>query len=337
MVNFIVESQLSTISDLMKRTGMKLFTVLIAGLYLVSCSSPSPEKEMKEEKKDVNEVTETRDLLKDYKTFIASLDSKSEKSVSLATEKYAELFSGADQELSDSAYVVFDQLYEKIEGSLNEKLMNDSFFEDIPCITFDSLGVKEEPFEKKYVPFRKSIEKNGFRIDCREGMVEIGQNRSFVSKHFYTFVSPVMKQYLEGLRKETDEVFSVDAGIVISPQQYADRLVWWENFNKKNPDFMLFKNAQSIQKHLFTFFLLGMDNTPLINHFTDDNGVEKQELDSYFEDAYAYLNRKYPNSESNALVKPYKMTVLKNDAAKRERLIKTYTNRGLMIDFSKEY
>ncbi len=306
-------------------------------IALAGCSSPSPVKETKAENTEVKDPVVERDLLKDYKKFIASLDSKSEKSVTLAAEKYAELFSGAHQGLCDSAYVVFDQLYEKIEGGLNEKLMNNSFFEDFPCITFDSLGVKEEPFEKKYVPFRKSIEKNGFRIDCPEGMVEIGQNRSFVSKHFYAFVSPVMKQYLEGLRKENDEVFSVDAGIVISPQQYADRLVWWEDFNKKNPNFMLSENAQSIQRYLFTFFLLGMDNTPLINHYTDDNGVEKQELDSYFEDAYTYLNKKYPNSDLNALVKPYKMTILKNDAAKRERLIKTYTKRGLMIDFSKEY
>lgn len=308
-------------------------------ILLAACSSPSAEQSSEEVKVEIKkeDPLETRDLVKEYREFVETLNFKSEQSVTVAAEKYAELFFGIDKKVCDSAYIVFEELYEKVGGSLNEKLMNDPFFEEFPCISLDSLGIKELPFEKKFVPFKRSIEKNGFRIDCPEGMVEIGENRSFVSKHFYAFVSPVMKEYLEGLQIETDQIFSADAGISISPQQYADRLVWWENFNKKTPDFILSKNAQSIQQYLFTFFLLGMDNTPLINHYTDDNGVEKQELDSYFADAYAYLNKKYPNSESNALVKPYKMTILKNDAAKRERLIKTYTKRGLMIDFNTLY
>jgi hypothetical protein len=318
----------------MKRTFFIAGTILLA-----ACSSPSAEQASEEVKTEIKEKAplETRNLVKEYREFVETLNLKSEQSVTAAAEKYAELFSGIDKKVCDSAYVFFEELYEKVGNSLNEKLMNDPFFEEFPCVSLDSLGVKELPFEKKFAPFKKSIEKNGFKIDCLEGMGEIAEDRSFVAKHFYAFVSPVTKQYLEGLQLENDQLFSGDAGINISPQQYADRLVWWENFNKRNPDFILSKRARSIQRHLFTFFLLGMDNTPLINYFTDDNGVEKQELDSYFVDAYAYLNKKYPNSESNALVKPYKMTVLKNDNAKRERLIKTYTNRGLMIDFSKEY
>lgn len=316
---------------------MKLPVLFIGGLCLAACSSPTPEKAPEAIRTKAKEIEETRDLLNEYKTFVASLDSKSEKSMTAAAEKYAELFAGSNKQLCDSGYVVFDELYTKIEGNLNDRLMNDKSFENFPCVSYDSLGIKEQPFEKKFLPFKKSIEKNGFRINCPEGMVEIGEERSFVAKHFYAFVSPVMKKYLEGLRIESDQVFSADAGISISPQQYVDRLVFWENFNKNNPDFILFKRARSIQRYLFTFFLLGMDNTPLINQFTDDNGVERMELDIYFKDAYDYLNKKHPNSEANALVKPYKLTVLKNETAKRERLIQTYTKRGLMIDFSKEY
>ena len=316
---------------------MKRYILIIGVLCLAACSSPTPEKTSEEVKIEVKETEETRDLLNEYKTFVASLDAKSEKSMIAAAEKYTELFSGAEKQLCDSGYVVFDELYTKVEGDLNDKLLNDKSLENFPCVTLDSMGGKEKPFEKKFVPFRKSIEKNGFRINCPEGMVEIGQDRAFVAKHFYDFVSPIMKEFLEGLRKEKDQVFSADAGISISPKEYVDRLVWWDKFNSANPDFILSKKAKSYQIHLFHFFLTGMDNTPLMSYDTDENGIESTTLDPYFEEAYAYLNKKYPTSPINTLVKPYKMTVLKHEGVKRERLIQTYTKRGLMIDFSKDY
>jgi hypothetical protein len=311
--------------------------VICVGLFLFSCGSPASEETVKEEVKE-KEPIEVRDLVNEYKTFLASLDSKSEKSMTVAAEKYTELFSGTNEKVCDSAYVLFDGLYAEIEGNLNDKLMKDKFFENFPCITLDSLGEKEKPFEKKFVPFKKSIEKNGFRINCPEGMVEIGQDRSFVAKHFYAFVSPVMKQFLEALRKEHDFVFSEDAGIIISPKEYVDRLVWWEKFNTANPDFILSKKAKSHQIQLFHFFLTGMDNTPIIDSEYDENGeIIGETMDAYFVEGYAYLNKKYPNSEANALVKPYKMALLKKEQAKSERLIRSYTKRGLMIDFEKGY
>ena len=314
---------------------MKLYTIIMGGLCLAACSSPAPEKTSEKVKQEVKELEKTRDILNEYKRFVTSLDPRSEKSTTVAADKYAELFSGADKKVCDSAYVVFDQLYQKVENNLNDKLVNDKSFADFPCITYDSLGVKEQPFERRFLPFKKSIEKNGFRIDCPEGMAEIGQDRSFVAKHFYAFVSPVMKQFLEGLRKEYDQVFSADAGISISPKEYVDRLIGWENFNRANPNFILSREAKSHQVQLFHFFLTGMDNTPIVDSEYDENGeIVGETIDPYFVEAYAYLNKKYPNSETNALVKPYKMALLKKDRVKIERLIKTYTKRGLMIDFN---
>lgn len=312
-------------------------TLFIAGIILTAaCSSPAPEKVSKEEKAEVKDPEEERNLLKEYGDYLTGLDTMKEESITLATEKYKELFSKSDQKRCDSAFAVFHNLYERIENRLDYQVYTDPVYSEIPCTSYDDEG-NELPADKKILMLEKRMKKHGFRLECWEGFPGVSGERAFIAKHFYQYVSPEMKTFLEGLRKEKDHLLSVDAGISVTEEQYVDRLVWWENFNKKHPDFILSKLAQSIQRYLFTYFLEGMDNTPAINYPTDDTGVEKIELDSYFVKAYDYLNKKYPNSESNALVKPYKMTILKNDNAKRERLIKTYTKRGLMIDFSKDW
>jgi hypothetical protein len=318
----------------MLKTGLVIFV----GLFLFSCGSPTAKKTSGEVKTEVEEPIEARDLVKEYKEYLSSLDSTNEKSVTLATEKYEELFSGSNEILCDSAFMVFDKLYGDVENNLNGRLESDESLFDFPCIIYDSLGIKEEPFDKRFIPFRKSIEKNGFRIECPEGMTQIAQNRLFLKTRFYKSLSPLMKEFLEGVRKERDEFFTNDAGITISAEDYVDRLVWWDEFNRKHSDFMLSEKAKANQIVLFTYFLIGMDNTPVIGYSIDENGVGKTGgLDVYFASAYAYLSKKYPTSPLNALVKPYKMAILKNDNAKRERLIKTYTKRGLMIDFSKGF
>lgn len=309
---------------------MKLYYLIFGGILITACSSPSPEKATNEVKKEVKKPVETRDLLEEYKVYLGSLDSTNEQSVTLATRKYEELFAQADEQLCDSAFVVFHRLYEKIEGALNAIGMD-----DLPCVTYDEEG-KELPMDKRLVALEKRLNKHGFRIECWEGFPGIAGERAFIANHFYSYVSPEMKLFLEGLRKENDQMLSADAGISITAEEYVERLIWWENFNKKHPDFILSKRARSIQRYLFTYFLIGMDNTPAIN-YPDENDPEKMELDSYFVKAYDYLNKKYPNSVSNSLVKPYKMTILKNDDVKKERLIRTYTKRDLMIDFEKDY
>jgi len=313
---------------------LKAFPVICVGLFLFSCGSPAPEKKINEVKVEVKDPVETRDLLKEYKEYIVSLDSTNEKSVNLATGKYEELFAKADQKLCDSAFIEFHNLYEKIEGALNTTVYTGN--EDLPCANYDENG-NELPRDKRLIALEKRMKKHGFKVECWEGYPGIAGERAFIAAHFYQFVSPAMKAFLEGLRMERDYLLSADAGISLTEEEYVERLIWWENFNKKNPDFILAKRAQSIQRYLFTYFLIGMDNTPAINYPEDENGQGKMELDSYFVKAYDYLNKKYPNSTVNSLVKPYKMTILKNDDAKRERLVKTYTKRGLMIDFSQDY
>lgn len=316
----------------MLKTCLALCTIII----VFGCGSSEIKESPSTGKTEPEKPVETKDLLKEYEAYIAALDSTNEKSVSLATEKYAELFSKSDQKLCDSAFVLFHVLYEKIESNLNGTVFSGPGFDELPCAVYDENG-NELPMDKRLASIDKRMKKHGFRLECWEGYPGIGGERAFIANHFYKYVSPVMKEFLEALRGERDSEVGIDAGISITEEDYVDRLVWWEKFNRTNPDFILAKKARSNQIYLFTYFLTGMDNTPAINSSVDENGVEKIELDAYFVKAYAYLDKKYPASPINALVKPYAAAVKKNDPAKSEKLIKSYTKRGLMIDHSKDF
>ncbi len=317
---------------------MKSAGFILLVLVVTACSSPVSEKPSAEAKAETKDPVEARNLLIVYKTYLGSLDSMNEKSVTLAAKKYAELFSISDEQLRDTTFVLFDLFYQKVCSALNEKIANDQFFSDFTCVWYDSTGIKELPFEKKYVPFRKSIEKNGFRIDCPEGMAEIGEDRSFLIPRFYKLVSPVMKEFLEGYRKEQDTPFQHDAGIVISEMEYVKRLIQWETFIEKNPGFIRIDRAREIYRMYFTFFLIGMDNTPAYDEEINEEGEEVlTALEPYYKTAYTYLKKKYPNSLTYAKVKPYWKAVDEKNLDKMNQLEKSYRKQGIMIDFSKDY
>ncbi|MNX62215.1 hypothetical protein D3C86_931710 [compost metagenome] len=314
---------------------LKISLALCIVILTVSCGSPEAETTSPENKTVTETPVETRYLLQEYETYVASLDTTTEKSVGEAAEKYAKLFSKADRKVCDSAFVIFHDLYEKIENQLDYQVYTSPVYAELPCALIDDNG-KELPMDKRLSALENRIQKNGFKLECREGYPGVAGDRSYITSRFYSFVSPEMREFLEGLRKEKEQHFAVDAGIAITEKEFADRLVWWENFNDKHPDFILAKRAKFIQKYLFTFFIIGMDNTPSTNYPIDENGVEKIELDTYFVKAYAYLNTKYPSSQSNALVKSFAAAVRKNDKVKSEQLIKWYTKRGLMIDLMED-
>lgn len=314
---------------------LKISLALCIVILTVSCGSPEAENTPGEAKTTTDTPVETTYLLQEYETYLSSLDTNSEKSVSEAADKYTKLFSKADRKVCDSAFVVFHNLYEKIENRLDYEVYTSPVYAELPCALIDDNG-KELPMDKRLSALENRIKKHGFKIECREGYPGIAGDRAYIATRFYQFVSPEMKEFLEGLRKEKEQHFAVDAGIAITEKEFADRLVWWENFNAKHPDFILAKRAKFIQTYLFTFFIIGMDNTPSINYPVDENGVEKIELDTYFVKAYTYLDKKYPKSKSNQLVKAFVATVQKNEKLKSEQLIKSYTRRGLMIDLMED-
>lgn len=252
-----------------------------------------------------------------YRQFLAQLDSSRLENVTAAADKFKELFQGPPATVADSGYVLFDGFYEELTNKVNEL-----HYEDETDYSPLVLELKE-PIPKKLKDFNDRLIANGFQVARTEGYTYFKQDRDFVAKHFYSFISPTLKEFLVQVNKENKEGFTEDAGLTIAPTQLAGRVLWWESFIKKNPGFILLKAAEAERKgYLYTLFE-GMDNSPVLSYDT-------YRLDPYYKEAYQYLQIKAPNSEANQLIKPYFVALQSQDTSKANNLLTRYKLEGLV-------
>lgn len=271
----------------------------------------------------VNSATSS-DAIKDYQLFVSKLDTFNVETVTTAAKKYQSLFKNEDSELKDKGFSIFNAYYDRLDKNVNELHENDTTNFD-PLIMLDASG-KSIPIPKKLKDYNDRLKRNGFEVSSTEGISYIQKDRDFIEKWFYSFVSSSMKEYLQQLNKESKEGFQEDAGLTIAAQQYADRLVWWDNFIQKYPTFHMIENAKKHRKELLTFFVIGMDNSPVLDY-------ETNKLAHYYKNAYTYLQSNYPSSETNKVVNPYFKALLQNDKAKGSALLNKYKKSGVIIDF----
>ena len=268
--------------------------------------------------------TKSFDVLNEYKQFVSKLDTFDVETATIAAKKYQELFQNEDVAIKDEAFVIFNTHYEELHKNLNELHEKDTTNFD-PLIMLDASG-KGLPVSKKLREYNDRLKKNGFEVSSTEGISYIQQDRNFIAKYFYTYISPTMKEYLEQLNKENKEGFQEDAGLIIETKQYVNRLVWWDNFIKKNGGFISIDKARENRKYFLTFFVQGMDNSPVISYETNT-------LDDYYKTAYTYLQNNFPNSETNKIVNPYFKALLQKNKTKATALLNEYKKTGVIIDF----
>lgn len=254
-----------------------------------------------------------------YEHYLAHLDSTDITHVSKAAEKFAALFQGQPQPLADSGYVLFEKFYQRVDNIINDLHYKDTT--DYSSLVLLPNEPAPKNLSKKLEGYRKLLAANGFNVAMTEGYTYLQQDRDFIAKHFYPFLSPTLQEYLVQLNKENKEGFQEDAGLTIGPTQLADRVIWWENFIKKHPDFILLKAAKAEKKSYLTTLFEGMDNSPVLNY--DNN-----KLDVYFAEAYLHLQKKDPTSEANRLIKPFHTALQKGDTATAYNLITQYKLDG---------
>ncbi len=252
-----------------------------------------------------------------YRNYLNTLDSTKAESATLALNEFKRAFGGKSAGLCDSAYNVLQTLIDTVELKLNEK-----FQEDTTDYSALYTGAK---MPEKVVKAQKALQKDGFRFGTSEGTVYIEQDRSYVTKNLLTMFSAPMQAYLLQIEKENSEGFMDDAAIVISPRVHVERIMWYEKFIAANPGFVLLKNCKDYKKAYLTYLLTGIDNTTLYEN------EEEMKLSPYFVQAYKYLLKTYPDSETAALLLPYKQAIEQKQKSVVDELLKKYVIKGMIF------
>ncbi|KAA3440514.1 hypothetical protein [Rufibacter hautae] len=264
-------------------------------------------------------------LVVEYEQFLTKLDSGDVASMTKAADKYASLFKGQPTSVADSGYVLFEEFYQRTNDKLNEVHYRDTSDYFMPLVS-DT----EEPIPKKLQEYSNLMNTNGFSVDYQEGGTYLKQNRTFITRHFYPFVSPIMKEYLVQVEEENEDGFNTDGGIFITETEFVNRILWWENFMKENPSFVMRGQGKKKLKEYLTYFLEGMDNTPIMDM------ADSTKINQYYASAYTRLNKLAPTSEANKLVKPYFQELKKGDKTTAQKLLAQYRRKELIFTWSKE-
>jgi hypothetical protein len=244
--------------------------------------------------------------LVEYKQFIGQLNPSNIDDIQKATEKFKELFADRPKEIGDSAVYVFLAFYSHVLEKANESHEADTTnYDALVVASYDGEPLK---ISEKLAEYSSRLVRNGFDVQMTEGITYVGQDRDYIQKHFYPYLTPLMISYLTQLNKENKEGFWEDGGLVVQPETLIDRIIWWEKFNKSNPDF-IYKEVPRDRQRIYTSSLItGEDNTPLFYETA-------QSLDGYYKTAYDYLFKTYPETETARLLRPYYSALIKLDTA----------------------
>jgi len=123
--------------------------------------------------------------------------------------------------------------------------------------------------------FKKALDMCGLTLLVSEGDYYVDARYDYFSELFKDRVSPALNDFLQIRRKELKEGFSEDAGLLISFNQLYDRVVTWENFNTKYPDFFDKTDSQFYYKSYLSTLITGLDNS---QPFDDKTGELIPEL-----------------------------------------------------------
>ncbi|MCU7613746.1 hypothetical protein N0B16_04780 [Chryseobacterium sp. GMJ5] len=123
-----------------------------------------------------------------------------------------------------------------------------------------------------------------------EGYTEIWSEPDHYYSIFGNKVTPDYNLYILQLSKESEKLYSADAGLAISWKELGERTVFWENFIKKYPDSFLISRAKELYHNYLYDYLFGMDNTPTYEHSDGTIYSENRE-------EFNRIIKKYPNSD----------------------------------------
>lgn len=127
-----------------------------------------------------------------------------------------------------------------------------------------------------------------------EGYVEIRTKPDFYKEIFNNKVSEDVNQYIAITARESTELYTADAGLLLPFNQIGERVITWERFISKYPRGILIKEAKENYANYQINYLFGTDNTPTMDYpdtkLPDEN---KNEFKRFI--------KKYPESFTSKL------------------------------------
>nr|WP_322624626.1 tetratricopeptide repeat protein [uncultured Flavobacterium sp.] len=188
-----------------------------------------------------------------------------------------------------------NEIYDKLFASDMEALgainnFEGSFLETAHATDDASVAKKLKALENKIQPADLEI------WDIGEGMVVVRTVADYYKNIFSGKVTADYDEAISIVADEEKELWESDAAVSIPWKDLGERVVTWENFIKKYPESKFRKEAEGTYKMYRHAFLLGLDNTQVIE-------ITNNQMDTEARKAFTEFVKKYPDSETTTYVK----------------------------------
>lgn len=219
-----------------------------------------------------------------YRQVIDKLDQGDLASIDIAKILFEN--STADTLTRDSMFVVFNDFFNlAATGYLNNNEVIKEQFENSPST---------EVVNK----LKNILYTYGILVGSSEGNFYLDPQNDYLLQNFGSKLSSGYRDYLTILSKEQKARFAEDGAILIPVDSLISRIITWENFMSRYPDFISVKMAQDKYAQYLSAFLAGMDNSRVFDRSTNHlNDSVKVSFESFLV--------KYPQGKSSELVKAY--------------------------------
>ncbi len=192
----------------------------------------------------------------------------------------------ADTLTRDSMFVVFNDFYNNVAANYPEN--NEGF----------STQLSESFSENDLNQLKAHLASYGILLKSSEGISYIEPGLEFLSENFGSGLSVAYREYLTLCIKEQRAPFAEDGLILIPVDSLASRILAWENFITKYPDFIAIRVAQDQYTQYLGAFLAGTDNSRVFDS-------ETNRLDDKAKLGFESFIAKNPGSGSSGIVKGY--------------------------------
>jgi hypothetical protein len=166
--------------------------------------------------------------------------------------------------------------------------------------------------ETKYPRLKAKVDElklNGFRFIYPEGMPQTATEYKYLLSNFSDYVSDGIREYLTINKNEQLEVPIIeDAGLAVTWDDLAARIIIWENFINKYP---MLKEVKYVKDDIDTYLKLycgriPLDNSPVFNYDT-------QKLNDDVKQSYERFMTNYATSKYTPIIKQYYNILKKNN------------------------
>ena len=205
----------------------------------------------------------------------------------------------------------FEQLQTERTAAQEEKYYDQDVQKKLNTLGSQGVNVNE-PDSIKDESIRNLVtesRENGFKIETAEGSYFPIIDYSFYEQ-FSTYATPDIKEYINIMTVESENVFAKDAALVISWEEVVNRSISMERYLDEYPDSKKAEDIKGLYDNYVVITLYGLNNTPLFDY-------ESRKMDNKAKAAYRSAFLQSSNSQY------YKMLVNFMTIAKESNYILT--------------